>query len=131
MKNTISLKLNRDFRRLYSKGSRSSGAYVAVYVSKNRFPGINRLGFTATKALGHAVVRNRAKRLMRAAYSELEPFIGTGYDIILAARGRIVGLSENQVCKDVRYSFHKLNLFAVSSEASVKQNIETSQHENS
>ena len=78
-------------------------------MSKNRF-NINRLGLTVSTSLGHAVVRNRLKRLMRAAYTEIEPYIGTGYDFILVARGRAVGSGEAQVLRDLRYSFHKLGL---------------------
>ncbi len=110
MKNTISLKLNRDFRRLYSKGKRNAGAYVAVYALKNRSEETNRLGLTASTSLGHAVVRNRLKRIMRAAYTELEPRILKGYDFILVARGRAVGAQMQQVRKDLSYSLHKLNL---------------------
>ena len=110
MKNTISLKLNRDFRRLYSKGKRSSGAYVAVYMSENRLGSTNRLGLTASTSLGHAVVRNRLKRLMRAAYTALESEIGTGYDFVLVARGRAVGSGEEQIRRDLKYSFRKLGL---------------------
>ena len=110
MKNTISLKSNRDFRRLYSKGSRHAGAYVAVYASKNRTGTTNRLGLTASTTLGKAVVRNRLKRIMRAAYTELEPRILPGYDFILVARGRAVGAVTEQVRKDLSYSLHKLKL---------------------
>lgn len=110
MKNTISLKLNRDFRRLYSKGKRHAGAYVAVYTSKNRTESTNRLGLTVSTSLGKAVVRNRLKRLMRAAFTELEPRIVPGYDFILVARGRAVGANMEQVRKDLSYSLHKLNL---------------------
>ena len=110
MKNTISLKLNRDFRRLYSKGQRHAGAYVAVYASKNRLQTINRLGLTASTTLGKAVVRNRSKRIMRAAYTELEARIPTGYDFILVARSRAVGADMEQIRRDLSYSLHKLNL---------------------
>lgn len=110
MKNTVALKSNRDFRRLYSRGSRHAGAYVAVYASKNRLQSVNRLGLTASTTLGKAVVRNRLKRLMRAAYTELEPRICTGYDFILVARGRAVGSNMEQVRKDLSYSLHKLDL---------------------
>lgn len=110
MKNTVSLKLNRDFRRLYSKGRRASGAYVAVYMLPNRLKTVNRLGLTASTSLGHAVVRNRLKRLMRAAYTALEPSIGTGCDLVLVARGRAVGSREEQIRKDLKYSFRKLGL---------------------
>lgn len=103
------MKLNRDFRRLYSRGRRCAGAYVAVYVSKNRL-GINRLGLTASTSLGHAVVRNRLKRLMRAAYTEIEDMIPAGYDFVLVARSRAVGASMQQVKHDMNYSMKKLFL---------------------
>jgi len=109
MKNTISLKLNGDFRRLYSKGKKAAGAYVAVYMSRNRL-GINRLGLTASTSLGHAVVRNRVKRLMRAAYTNVEERIGCGYDFVLVGRTRAIKAHEEQVEKDLRYSLHKLGL---------------------
>jgi ribonuclease P protein component len=78
-------------------------------MSRNRL-GINRIGLTASMALGHAVVRNRLKRVIRAAYSELEPLIGTGYDFVFVARSRAVGSGEVQIRRDMKYSFGKLGL---------------------
>lgn len=46
-----------------------------------------RVGFTATKKLGGAVVRNRAKRRLRAAAQAVLPVAGMrGYDYVLVAR---------------------------------------------
>ena len=46
-----------------------------------------RVGFTATKKVGGAVVRNRAKRRMRAAAQQLVPLFGRpGHDYVLIAR---------------------------------------------
>lgn len=110
MKNTISLKLNRDFRRLYTRGKSCAGAYAVVYALKNRTGSVNRLGLTASTSLGHAVVRNRLKRIMRAAYTALEPLLPRGYDFVIVARGRAVSISEPQMRKDLKYSFKKLGL---------------------
>ena len=50
-------------------------------------PGAVRLGFTATKKIGNAVVRNRAKRRLRAAARSLVPLLGReGNDYVLVAR---------------------------------------------
>ena len=50
-------------------------------------PGAVRLGFTATKKLGNAVARNRAKRRLRAAARSLVPLLGReGNDYVLVAR---------------------------------------------
>ena len=46
-----------------------------------------RVGFTATKKLGGAVERNRAKRRLRAAAAAVLPLFGrTGHDYVLVAR---------------------------------------------
>jgi ribonuclease P protein component len=46
-----------------------------------------RVGFTATKKLGNAVIRNRAKRRLRAAAAAVLPLYGlAGHDYVLVAR---------------------------------------------
>jgi ribonuclease P protein component len=50
-----------------------------------------RLGFTASKKIGNAVARNRAKRRLRAAAREVLPLLGRGgHDYVLVARGTTV-----------------------------------------
>jgi len=50
-----------------------------------------RVGFTASKKVGNAVIRNRAKRRLRAAASQLLPLLGRpGHDYVLVARGTTV-----------------------------------------
>ncbi|HYS44985.1 MAG TPA: ribonuclease P protein component, partial [Rhizomicrobium sp.] len=54
-------------------------------------PGRLRVGFTASKKIGNAVARNRAKRRLRAAASQLLPLLGRpGHDYVLVARGTTV-----------------------------------------
>ena len=45
-----------------------------------------RFGFLAGKAVGSAVARNRAKRLLREAARGFEPEIGPDWDLLLIAR---------------------------------------------
>jgi ribonuclease P protein component len=50
-----------------------------------------RVGFTASRKVGNAVARNRAKRRLRAAASQLLPLLGReGHDYVLVARGTTV-----------------------------------------
>ena len=81
---------NWQFNRVYGRGKSYVHPHCVLYVAKNRL-GYTRIGLTATKKVGHAVQRNRARRVMRAALSEhLARNIG-GYDIILVARGKTLG----------------------------------------
>lgn len=108
MKNTQSLKLNRDFRRVY-KGDNIAGGYTVVYACKNRYS-FNRLGLTVSKSFGKAVKRNRVKRLMRESYRRMEQDIRTGYDLIIVARHRSADKTQAQIQKDIRFSLKKLDL---------------------
>jgi ribonuclease P protein component len=56
-----------------------------------RAPETLRLGFTASKKIGNAVARNRAKRRLRAAAYALLPLSGrAGHDYVLVARAGIL-----------------------------------------
>ena len=98
MPQTQTLNQNKDFKRAYYRGASCSTPTVVVYALKNR-RGQRRLGLTATKKVGKAVQRNRARRVMRAALSEhLAADVG-GYDIILVARAQTPKLKSTQVSR--------------------------------
>ncbi len=86
------LKKNSDFRRLYSRGKSTVNPYLAVYCRRNR-SSVNRLGYTVSTKLGHAVVRNRVRRRLREIYRLNSPKLGTGWDIVIVARVRCVNAS--------------------------------------
>ena len=92
MKPAVTLKQNYEFRRLYQKGASSAGSCMVLYCRKNKL-GHNRLGLTASVKLGHAVVRNRARRRLREVYRLNSSRLSTGWDIILVARSRTVTAS--------------------------------------
>ncbi len=100
MKNTVSLKKNHEFRRLYRKGESSGNLYLVMYCRKNRL-GLNRLGLTVSVKLGGAVQRNRVKRLMREAYRLHEDEFARGVDLVLVARNRTVGASYHEIEKSL------------------------------
>jgi ribonuclease P protein component len=68
-----------------------------------------RVGFTATKKLGGAVVRNRAKRRLRAAAAAVLPVAGTrGYDYVLVARAGTLDRSWPALLDDLRKALEAL-----------------------
>lgn len=109
MKNTQSLKLNKDFRRLYRRGKTAAGGFVAVYASPNR-RGFNRVGFTVGKSVGKAVVRNRIKRLMRESYRQIEDRLKCTSDMVIVARNRAAGKTFAQISRDLEFVMRSLEL---------------------
>ncbi|EFB74654.1 ribonuclease P protein component [Subdoligranulum variabile DSM 15176] len=103
------LNKNWQYNRVYGRGKSYVHPHVVLYVAKNRL-GYTRIGLTATKKVGHAVQRNRCRRVMRAALSEhLSQNIG-GYDIILVARGQTPHLKSTQLSKTLGKLFAKAGL---------------------
>ena len=88
MKYSSALNLNHIFRRLYSTKGFANG-YLVLYARPNRL-GVNRVGITTGKKLGHAVVRNRARRRLREVYRLNEHLFKPGFDIVVVARHRCV-----------------------------------------
>ena len=62
---------------------------MVLYARRNREEK-NRVGFTVSKKLGHAVVRNRTRRRLREVYRLNESALKPGYDIVIVARSRAV-----------------------------------------
>lgn len=91
MKYSCSLKLNHIFRRLYSTAGQANG-YLVLYARPNRL-GMNRVGITASKKLGKAVVRNRVRRRLREVYRLHEEKFQPGWDIVVVARSRCITAS--------------------------------------
>ena len=109
MKSTVSLKENHLFRRLYQKGKTAADSRLALYVRPNGRPG-NRLGFTVSTKLGHAVVRNRVRRRLREIYRIHEDELVCGRDIVVVARFRAANSTYRQLEKSFLRLAEKLEL---------------------
>jgi ribonuclease P protein component len=83
------LRRSAEFRRVYAGGKRFNGRLMTAFALPNDL-GHHRFGITASrKAVGNAVQRNRAKRLLRETFrlscNELEA-LETKYDWVLNAK---------------------------------------------
>ncbi len=119
----ISLTENHLFSKAYRSPQKALTRTVAVYVMKDRLEkklkkenplkeSLNRVGISASKKVGGAVERNRAKRVVREAYrrTELECGIKKGYIIVIAAREKATVVKMQQVMKDLRYALARLDM---------------------
>lgn len=96
MEQTVSMNQDRDFRRVYRQGKTQVHSVLVTYALKNK-KGQCRIGLTASKKMGKAFERNRARRVMRAAYRQLEPLVPSGWDFIFVARSRTAQVKTQQV----------------------------------
>jgi len=69
-----------------SSGTKAVGERVVLFSA----PGGNGVAFVAGRRLGTAVTRNRARRVLRAAWREASTQVQS-YDIVLVARSPITG----------------------------------------
>lgn len=83
-------------RRVYDEG-KSWVHSLLVLVARPNGLDLSRVGVTASRKLGGAAARNRAKRLMREAARRLYPQLESGWDVMLVARARILQAQEPQV----------------------------------
>ena len=82
------LKIRPDFLAAAKAPSCARGAVVLQARDRGDALPLVRIGFTATRKVGGAVVRNRAKRRMRQAARALVPALGKpGHDYVFIARG--------------------------------------------
>lgn len=115
---------NHLYQKAYSKGKRAVTSAVAVYVLPDYMARrlakahpekktVNRIGLTASKALGGAVVRSRARRILREGLRTLtkEKPIRTGHLIVIAARHAAVNLKSTDVRVHLDEAFTRLGLF--------------------
>lgn len=80
------LRRRAQFRRVYQLGLKSSGAHVVVF-GLLQGEGCRRLGVTATRRIGCAVVRNRARRRIRELFRRHgAAWNGISLDVVVNAR---------------------------------------------
>lgn len=92
-----SLKRNKDFSRVYRKGIHAGSRNFVVYLLNNRCK-YTRLGISASKKVGCAVKRNRVRRIVKEAFSQIN--LGLKNDIVVVARSGSVTLkTQNVICE--------------------------------
>ena len=109
---SVTIKDNKSFSNCFKKGKWCACAFVTAYFLPNSQP-FNRIGISVSKKIGGAVERNRAKRIIRAAYRLCENNMPIGYDIIFAARVAING----KKTQDIEYFINKRLIAKINEQA--------------
>ena len=115
---------NHLYSKAYSKGKRAVTSALAVYVLPDykakalakahpEKKTVNRIGLTTSTKLGGAVVRSRARRILREGLRllEKEKPLKVGFLIVIAARGRATSLKSTDIKRELDIAFTKLGMF--------------------
>ena len=102
----------RDFLQARNKGEKALARGLVIQAI-SRDTDSWRVGLTASKKIGNAVCRNRARRRMRAlAWQHLAPLARPGVDYVLIARHDTISCDWQDLVtglkKAIRYLHHKL-----------------------
>ena len=96
-----------------SKDSQKWVSDTVIVQSVKNDGDITRFGYTATKKIGNAVVRNRCKRRLRAAVDEiLKSDNLCPADIVLIARHTTATCEWDDLVKNLRWCLKRLNLLS-------------------
>ena len=111
MKNTIVIKKNYEFKNLFSKGKFYYGEYIHIYIKENNKE-YNKIGIAISGKQGKAVDRNRAKRLIRESYKNLEDNIkkGNSFLIVINKEKDLKEIEYKDIEKNMRKTMEKANL---------------------
>ena len=89
----------KDYLAIYEHGTRLSGSLMTVFVRPNSL-GLARLGIAATRKIGSAVRRNRAKRRVREMYRH-HKIVG-GIDVVVIPRRDFIDAPRARLEADFR-----------------------------
>ena len=98
------IKRRPEFQAVYERGQRTHARFMTVFVLANdRSQG--RLGVAASRKLGDAVRRNRAKRLVREVFRRNKTL--PGFDVVVVPRPELLDADISSLEADYRNALRR------------------------
>ncbi|MBQ7466683.1 MAG: ribonuclease P protein component [Clostridia bacterium] len=109
LKKEFRLRKKYQFNYVYKVGQSVHGKYLLLVYTKSKNKNI-KIGISASKKIGGAVIRNRARRLLRAAVSPYLNDLDSNFNLIIVAKQSINGKKMNVVKQDLETALKKAQL---------------------
>jgi ribonuclease P protein component len=98
------VRAHADYQQIYAHGVKVHSGAFTLFRAPNGRP-VGRLGIAATRKLGGAVVRNRAKRLVRETFRHNK--LAPGYDIVVVPKRPLLDLSLADLALEFRHQLDR------------------------
>ena len=106
LKNKLRLKRNKEFSYIYRKGGKIKGRYITIYAIRGSRE--MKIGFSLSKKVGNAVVRNLYKRRLHEIFKDLIPTMKVRKYVVVASP-YIKDASFQELKADVLSTVSKMN----------------------
>ena len=101
------LKQNSEFQQVYRRGKSAHSTSLTLFYLP--VLGEKKVGYTASKKVGNAVIRNRSKRRLRALFTELKNGLDDGLYVFVAKKG-VYENSFESVKRDFNYVLKRMGI---------------------
>ncbi|MEM6531283.1 MAG: ribonuclease P protein component [Myxococcota bacterium] len=103
------LRKRSDFLHVQSKGCRAKGRHLVVLALRSQGPK-GRVGFTVSKKVGGAVIRNRVRRQLRELIRQGRVTLPDQHDVVIIAYPAAAGCTSTALLRDLQKSLSRLSL---------------------
>jgi ribonuclease P protein component len=101
----LRLRLRRDFLRVQKRGRKSHSPSFIVASASQPAPGTSRVGFSVSRRVGNAVVRNKLKRRLREFFRLHRRELPAACDMVVIAKPGAAKLSYDELVEELRDRF--------------------------
>lgn len=105
----VTLKKNREYSYAYRRGKSCAGHYMVLVVAPRKYGGLG-AGFSVSKKVGGAVVRNKVRRRLKESLRQYLLEISANAQIIFIARAPIAEADFSAIVREMGYLLRKAGL---------------------